>query len=471
MQIVVLVSFVVALTLVHPPMLSRLMPSGWPAAAALAAYLCGAGLLTRLHAVLGVRALGQWGEVPAAWRRRHGLLVVATQCWLIAGLGALIAMGYGRWVMEELALERVALLGKLAVLAPFFVAVLLTWLLDYPFYRATRRRIAEQELLTGVVLRRPWTLGQYIAYNVRHHLLFIAVPVGLIVLLSDVLQLYVSPLLPEGAGYVVLGLMVASAASVFLLAPLIVVRIWRTRSLPSGPIRRELDDACRAMNLHCRDILVWDSGHAIANAGVMGLVPSLRYVLLSDALLEQMTPAQIKSIFAHEAGHVVCRHILYAAVFAISSVLLCGAVGEALAQGFRWPSWLTETVILLLLGVTWAWGFGWISRRFERQSDVIAAWASGQRRADDDPGRITQEGAAAFAQALERVGQLNGIPPRQRNWRHGSIAHRVSYVLWLASVGGSRRGIDRAVRRIKLGLWLALAVALAVTAWQMVVYG
>jgi len=471
MQIVVLVSFLVALTMVYPETREDLMAAGWPAAAALCAYLCVAGALTRIHTAMGMRALGRWDERSRSWRRRHSLLSAVAQCWLIAGLGALIALGYGRWVMEDLALEEVALLGKALVLAPFFAAVLLTWLLDYPFYRAARARVVAQEAEAGGAMRPPWTLGQYLGYNTRHHLLFIAVPVGLIVLLSDVLQFHVAPLLPQAGGeYILLALMVATAAGVFLVAPMLIVRIWRTAPLPAGPLRRELEDACRQMDLGCREILVWRSGGTITNAGVMGLIAPVRYVLLSDALLDQMDPAHVKAIFAHEAGHILSRHILYAALFAVSSVLLCGAAGEFLMRGLDWSLWTGQTTILALLAATWAVGFGWLSRRFERQSDVIAAWASGERRPGDPPDLVTQEGAAVFSRALERVGELNGIPARQRNWRHGSIAHRVSYVLWLASTGGTTGGIGRTVRRIKLGLLISFVLAIAITVLQFVLY-
>jgi len=471
MQIVVLASFLVGLTLVHPDTLGDLMPPGWPAVIAFCAYLCIAGALTRVHTMLGVRALGACDQLPASWKRSHGLLTVLAQCWLIGGLAALIALGYGRWVMEDLGGRHVPLLPKLLVLGPFFAAVLLTWVLDYPFYRATRCRIIAQELRAGASLPPPWTLGQYITYNVRHYLLFIAVPVGLIVLLMDVLVLYVAPLLPQGLRpHVLLGMMVVTAAGVFLLAPLLIVRIWRTSPLPPSRLRRELENACNAMSLRCRDILVWQSGGTIANAGVMGLIRPVRYVLLSDTLLDQMDPRHIRAIFAHEAGHILSRHILHAAVFAVSTVLLCGAAGEWLMRSLGWSTWAGGMTILALLGVTWTVGFGWMSRRFERQSDVLAAWASGRPGPGEPPGRITHEGAAVFARALERVGELNGIPARQRNWRHGSIAHRVGYILWLASIGGTRDWIDRTVRRIKLGLWIGLAVAAAVTILQSVVY-
>ncbi len=143
------------------------------------------------------------------------------------------------------------------------------------------------------------------------------------------------------------------------------------------------------------------------------------------------------------------------AAFAISTAVLCSAVAGLLAEAFSSPQWAGETAALVLLAAAWAGGFGWISRRFERQSDVIAAWAGACR----EDGQIELESAAVFAHALQQVAMLNGMPTTQRNWRHGSIAGRVDYLRHLTAAGGTRRQIDRVVRRIKIGLLCALACA------------
>ncbi|MCD6304301.1 MAG: M48 family metalloprotease, partial [Planctomycetes bacterium] len=212
------------------------------------------------------------------------------------------------------------------------------------------------------------------------------------------------------------------------------------------------------MRLRFRDLLVWRTGGMIANAAVMGLVGRFRYVLLSDGLLENLEEGEVRAIFAHEAGHIVSHHLFYALLFAVSSVALCGMAGEAVSAWLDLSDWAGETLTLLMLGGAWGVGFGFLSRRFERQSDVIAAWSSGPEGPRPD-GRISPEGAAVFCRALERVGQLNGIPPGQWNWRHGSIAARVAYIMWLGSTAGSRAAIDRVVRRIKVVLWCTTALA------------
>jgi len=453
MQIVILMAFVVAMTLIEagfPPAIG----GRWVLVPALVMYLAGAAAVGALRTALSLRAMDRRpGYLPGAFRL-HRLMTVAGQAWLVAGLAGLVVVGYGHWVQKDLGLARVPLVGKALVVCPFVVALILNWLLEYPLYRAMRARIAQHQLALGQPTRRGWTFGEFLGYNLRHHLLFIAVPIGLILLLTDAFDLLYGYWPAGWAPAVTAGGSLLCALAVFLCAPLLIVRVWKTDRLPESPLRDELLALCRRLRLACRDLLVWRSAGMIANAGVMGLIGSVRYVLLSDALLEHMDRREIRSIFAHEAGHVIFHHLPYYLLFAVSSVTLCSTGGYFLADLAGQPGWVAEALTMGGLLVVWGLGFGWISRRFERQSDVTAAWLSGPGEPMPD-GRITPEGAAVFARALERVAQLGGVSERQRNWRHGSIASRVQYVLWLGSTAGARREIDRTVRRIKIGLWVA----------------
>jgi STE24 endopeptidase len=468
MQIVVLAAFVVSLVFLAPETLSRLAAPGALTPAAVVAYVGLAFLLARLNTELAFLAVRRRSATRAVVLRRHNRLLLVTHLWLIGGLAAVVGLGYGQWVMRTLGLAAVPLVGKLLAVSPFIAALLLTWVANYPFYRLVRVQLSADG--GGGEAARAWTLRQYLSYNCRHHLLFILVPVALIVLAEDLLWKYVEPALPDSdLGGMVLGAaMGAAALGVFFVAPVLIVRIWRTEPLPDTPLRRGLESLCRRLKLRYRDILVWKSEGMIANAGVMGLAGRVRYVLLADGLLERMSPEEIKAVFAHEAGHIVSHHIFFSAVFAVAASAFSALAAEPLAAALGLTfegEWGTIGVMLALLIGTWGLGFGYLSRRFERQSDVIAAWVIGREAADPaddrgDPGRITPEGAAVFSRALERVAELNGIPPRQHNWRHGSIAGRVSYVLWLGATGGSRREIDALVGRIKVVLLVALVAGL-----------
>jgi len=467
MQILILVAFVLALTSLQVPSLEARC---WLVGLSVGFYVAIAAAISRVNASLSLRTLRRSGQVTSAAARRHNLLGLVSRAWLLGGLGAVIILGYGRWVIRDLSLGRVPLAGEAAALAPFVAALLLTWAFEYPFYAEFRRRLAGQQPSAGRPQVGVWTLGEYLAYNTRHHLLFIAVPVGMIIAAVGALDLYVRPLLPPH--FAQAGVFIGSAGAagcVFLIAPLLIARIWRTEPLPAGELRNELEAFCRGLKLRYRDILIWHSGPqgaGAANAGVMGLVGAVRYILLSDALLTQMDRRHVKAIFAHEAAHIINHHILYAVIFVISVVFLLVLLGGLVVDAVAFlPDWAGTLFIMGLLAITFGACFGWISRRFERQSDVFGAWASGlPGQPDRSDGSITPEGAATFGWALQRVAQINGIPQSQHNWRHGSIARRISYVLWLGSIGAARGEVDRLIRRIKIGLWCLLVLAAAAVA-------
>jgi len=473
MQIVVLLAFVVSMFLVQTFSLAGewwfvVGPAG--AAASVLTYLAVTASLSCLHSGLSLRRLGRSADVSPSVTRFSNTLGILSRAWLVGGLGGCIVLGYGRWVMEDLSLYGVPLAGEAMLLLPFVAALLITWLLEYPYHREVRTRMMERQGSFGLPTGPVWSLGEFLGYNFRHYFLFIAVPIGLIVLANDLIWLGAERFLSgevivQVAGYVG---SVLSVACVFTIAPVLVVRIWRTHPLGGGHLRDKLEAMCVRMKLRYRAILVWRSGGVIANAGVMGVVPRFRYILLSDAMLENMADHEIESIFAHEAGHILSRHILYAVVFALAVVLVCTSAGELFLIATGADAVAGNILAILLLAAAWGFGFGWVSRRFERQCDVAAAWAIGNDAGALREGRITPEGAAIFARSLERIAQLNGIPPRQHNWRHGSIANRVAHVLYLGSTGGTRKGIDRVVRRIKAAVWVAFVAGAALLAVSIV---
>ncbi len=455
MHVLVLLAFLATILLLEDPAGQELAP-----VLAVAGYLGITGALAAMNTRLSLGGL-RGGDVSGRLLRRHDRLEKLVKIWLV------LQSGYARWVAWDLGLYRWPLAGVLAGVLPFVLALELSWVFEHPFHRAIRRRIARRQLAAGRPPATVWTLPQFLVFNTRHSLGFIAVPICLIILGRDLLDLYGAPALAEvfaprlAAGLVNIG-MIAISLGVFLAAPLLMRYVWRTARMPESPLRRRLEQMCTALKLRYREILVWRSGGAIANAGVMGLSGRVRYVLLSDALIHNMTEPEIEAIFAHEAGHIREHHIFYALLFVIASIGLVPAVVIVLGLLTPLGAEVTNTLGVVALVALWALGFGWVSRRFERQSDVIGAWTAGGSQPD---GRITPEGAAIFAQALQRVAELNGVPQRRRDWRHGSIARRVEHILWLGTIGGARDHIDRLVRRIKLTLWLAATASVVFTVW------
>ena len=275
-----------------------------------------------------------------------------------------------------------------------------------------------------------------------------------------------------------LAVMSGLGAAVLLLSPAFVRLSWPTHPLPEGPLRRRLERLARRHGFRCSDILVWDTDGTLVNAGVTGAAPFFRYVLLSDALIENLDEHQVAAVFGHEIGHIAHRHLFFFGFFFVGSLGMLALLGRGITA-LTWPGESSAAMVaetaLVMAGIAAYFFvlFGMLSRRFERQADVFGCRAVSCDRGDCPPhadrdgqagvvasrpvdGRLCPVGIRIFANALSEVAALNGIEPRARSWRHGSIARRVAFLEGL-------EGRPTAVRRFQAGttrLRLALAAAL-----------
>ena len=385
--------------------------------------------------------------------------------------------------------------ADLVIVLPFLVAATLVFVGTYPIDRALHR--AANTPVRGAAAASPaaWSLPAYLLFNVRHHLLVVAVPMILILAAFDLARDH-EPWLQQlfQIQWAAEAVPAVAAGVVFVFAPVMLRYIWPTKVLPDGRLRRRLQAICADIGLKYRDILVWRSEGLMVNAAMMGLFPSVRYILLSDGLLESMTAEQIEAVFGHEAGHIRHRHIPFFALFAICSMLLLSAAVEAMRLGvehglFHLDALVIEGIAFVFILAFWWVAFGWLSRLFERQSDLFGARCvtptdasachrpcaiHDHSRTDPPPTALCATAAAVFASALDRVAILNGIPHEERSWRHPSIASRIRSLAALAGDPNLVRSLERQVRRLKIAL-LAFAVVGTLVAvayvWHHPIYG
>jgi len=372
--------------------------------------------------------------------------------------------------------------GDLIVLTPFVVGSLLLWLTSYGFERDLRVQAGES------ADPPKWRLSTYLDFNIRHQLLIVAVPMLLILFVADITRGF-DQQIAAAFGWIFAPdvLLGTAAAGVFVISPILLCRIWRTEPLAAGPVRARLEALCARINLRFRDILVWKSDGVMINAAVMGVFAPVRYVLLSDALLSSMTPAQIEAVFGHEAGHIRHRHIPHFLIFAFVGWVVVVAVMEGLARISVGPEpWLNlsvegiESIGLAVTALFWAVCFGWVSRRFERQADLFGARCVAVApeechspcsvhidagRTVDEPDRVCAAGASIFASALERVAYLNGIPKEEPSWRHSSIGSRIRFLVSLAGDPARARGFERSITLVKTSIWIVALIGGAAVVW------
>ncbi len=398
--------------------------------------------------------------------------------------------GLGDWVAID----------DLVAMMPFFVGVVLYWAIQYPADKAIRLAAAGRPGMDEPA-PRIWRLGEYLLFNIRHQLLLIVVPMAGILVAYDLAAKYSGQLYRwTRLEYAEQAALMIAAGFMFLISPVVLRYVWSTRVLPHGRLRQNLQRICDHIRMKYQQILIWQSDGVVVNAAVMGLVPTFRYVLLSDGLLDTMREDQIEAVFGHEAGHVKHYHIHFYLLFAALSMLLVGGMLLLMWEYLPYKTYINlvnSTSLTKWMAVSradwssgqdlgamglvllcWIFGFGWVSRRFERQADVFGVRCLGWNRTQcglsgcrvhhpaegeaPDAKALCPAAAKVFAEALHRIAVLNGIAPKARSWRHSSIASRMDFVRALAADPKKLRTFNRTILVTKTVLVLGTAVGCGV---------
>ncbi len=318
---------------------------------------------------------------------------------------------------------------------PVYLAWALLLALDWPLVLGRLQRRVMLDIDFGEAPQPLPTFGQWWLDRLRTRLGIVLVPLALFWICRDATAVAVGYFAPgvsfEAAEWLLLA---GSAIPAIALSPWLVVRVLPTRPLDGGQfaqVGEAIGDLAQQAGLGRRGVVrVWNTGYTTANALAVGFVPRLRYVLMSDLLMAGMTPRQAQAVFAHEAGHVRHRHMVWFLVFfAALTLFLAGPLGALFDAADAWvwtrtgtsaadlPDWVLWGASLLLLAGSIAL-FGKLSRTFERQADVYAARIMQDRaigRRERTPGPVGPEGTAAFAGALSAAISLNSSFADQSN--------------------------------------------------------
>jgi STE24 endopeptidase len=436
----------------------------------------------------------QRGYAPSRLRRRYALGVrLLTVISLLVFAWIIHAVGWSKLVRANWGLGGLVLIDDVVVFLPYLLIQLLVW---WGLFFAERALQASHSSIPAS------GLGRYLILKTRQSVGLILPVILLYVIRRDVIERFwpdwdQNPL-AEPLEIAVLGTMV------LMVSPLFVRFAWPTRPLPRGPLRRRLERIADRVGFQFSDVLVWDTGHMMVNACVTGILPRFRYVLLTDSLIDCLSPMETAAVFGHEIGHIAHRHLLYFAVFFMGSLgvlsLLAqvASMADPLIGQLAWltpwqPALVTELGegigLLIVLGLYFWIVFGQVSRRFERQADVFGSKVVSCTLTDCPPHADLDDevssdpicgtattlcpvGIRIFADALANVARFNGLDQNGRSWRHGSIAHRIAFLEGLERHPEREKRFQRGVRHLRLGLLIGLGVAvlLAIVAqsWELV---
>jgi STE24 endopeptidase len=389
---------------------------------------------------------GQRESLLVCCGKQRRQLVIALILYFIA---ALYLLGWGWTARSLLAYSDRSLPGaELLILAPFLVGLLVLWTFAYDVERAVQETSAR-------AADSPFPgRAAYVVLQARHNLLLALPPLILLLLQQVILSLVPKDL--RSSDWLVPLLAFGLLAGVFVGIPWVLRWYLGLRPLEDGPLRQRLLATARRLRFRCNDILLWNTRHTIANAMVTGPLPVLRYVVLTDRLVRDMTPDEIEAVFGHEVGHIKHHHMLFYLGFLLASLVVLACSFKALEQPATalldsflpgWQAWretfevLTALPIIGLIGGYVFIVFGYLSRRCERQADIFGC------RTVSVP---------VFIDALEKVALLNGIsrdrPGWLSSWQHSTIARRVEFLRQLSADPSLGHRFQRRVGLLKWGM-------------------
>ncbi|MEM7754537.1 MAG: M48 family metalloprotease [Planctomycetota bacterium] len=363
------------------------------------------------------------------------------------------------------------LVDELMAAAPALVGLIATAAVWHPIeLRLCEARIF-RELETGGPVYPPPTLGEHVGRVVRLRMGTLIAPLCVLMFATETVGFAGAwaqgpggaslpvwardPAMLEWA--VPLG-QIAAALVGLTLAPLAIRAVWNAPSLPAGELRASIQRVLDRHGVRVRDVVVWRTGGTITNAAVVGVFPSLRYLALTDGMLDALPEDELEAVTAHEVAHLRLRHVPWLAAAVLAAVSVAGGVLGVAAALTGWDGQVGLIVVTIGTLVAALLALGAVSRRFEWQADVFAA-----AHLSESSSTLTQDGADAMAAALRRVATLNNADPRRFDWRHGSIDERRQRLADAVGVPLAELPQDRTVRRMLIAAVVLLPVGVGLT--------
>ena len=301
----------------------------------------------------------------------------------------------------------------------FFLYLIIMWRRAKPAYEITfsRRYNTTAFLVTNVRNNLPIVLP-WIFLSLSYDLLALLPFPGLSLFLHSQAGEYISFLL-----FLLL---------ILILFPPMVRRLWNCTPFPEGPLLTHLQDFFKKQHFSAR-IFIWPlfEGRVIT-AGVMGIIPGLRYVMITPALLEHLSLDELDAVMAHEIGHIKKKHMLLYLLIILGFSVLATFILEPFTFFLLSRDWyyallgvtgltienlltvMMSTVILLLMVLYFRFLFGFFIRNFERQADLHVFDTIGNSH--------------SIISAFEKIAILSGNSRDLPSWHHFGIGQRIEYL-------------------------------------------
>ena len=199
-------------------------------------------------------------------------------------------------------------------------------------------------------------------------------------------------------------------------------------------LRMELESFIEKNRFRIGNFMLWPIfGGEMLTAGIIGILPQWRYILITRSLLGLLSVDELKAVVAHEMGHVRRHHMLFYLAFFLCYSILAYAFNDLVLITllrnpviFEWvlhsevvnPTLLSaifSVPMILLLLIYFRYIFGFFLRNSERQADLYALNVIGH--------------PFTLVSSLQKIAFHSGHTEDLPSWHHYSIRQRIEFLL------------------------------------------
>ena len=321
------------------------------------------------------------------------------------------------WIRLVPVVELFSMLQGTLALSLFFFYLGTIWYFAYPSYQAifqsgiTRRSFVQSNLRLNLPILFPWMFLSFV-----YDLLGLSPWFG------------PDSFLNRDEGQILFFAVFLTLLLIFM--PILIQHWWGCKPLNRSEKGVQLEAFLREKEFKCRSLLTWPVFEGkMMTAGIMGIVPRYRYILITDSLLEILSIEELKAVLAHEMAHAKYRHLLFYILFFVGFMVLSLGLFDvffyvlyanpSLMKMVSSPNYQTVNLFYLILSIPmlmtllvyFRYVMGFFMRNFERQADLHSSEIMGTPR--------------PAIRSLEKIALLSGKSRSLPNWHHFSIKDRV----------------------------------------------
>ena len=325
------------------------------------------------------------------------------------------------WLLKVPGFTAFSILPSAVAIGTFFIFLATIWYYGYPAY--------------CTIVSCSVTRWNYVLSNIKLNFPIIF-PWAILTVCYDVIGFFAWPSLKKIFENEIGQLLFFTVFLILLVIflPPFIKYWWGCTSLAQTEKKESIIHFLGKSGFQYKDILRWPLLEGrMMTAGVMGLIPKFRYILVTDSLLDVLSKEELNAVMAHEIGHIKYKHILFYVLFLLGYMALSIGLFDIFFYIMAAHPWLFDLLrsqkeaqigifyslfsvpVILSVILYFRYIMGFFMRNFERQADLYSAQLIGR----PEP----------TIMSLEKIAQMSGQIRNHPSWHHFSIAERVE-CLW-----------------------------------------